>query len=161
MKILKDNYNETKPIIIKTLEPYPRNLICENCRSELEYHKDDLRMGAMGCMYIDCPCCGYDNLLDDNEYNIDLTANNIEFPTHFWHFSKETGAVDSCSTEEIRADIRRAIEYFRINKSDFDWMTSHGNLYLHVHRYEGDEVYDIHLSNDFYQMEIPFEEEDY
>lgn len=161
MKVLKNNYNEVETVSNKTIEPYPRHLICEECRSELEYEESDLRMGYLGCMYLDCPLCGYENFLDTNENNIDLTVDNIEFPTHFWHTSKETGALDVCDTYGIRQDIKRGIEYFRRNKDEFDWFTSSGNLYVNIHRYEGDEVYDITLSNDFYHVEIPFEDKDY
>lgn len=162
MKVLKDNYSTTKTVKTETVkEPYPRHLICEVCGSELEYTKSDMRMGAMGCMYVDCPLCGCDNLLDDNEYNIDLTINNIEFPIHFHHTSKETGALDRCNTDEIRNDLKRAIEYFRINKNEYEWHTWSGNLYVQVHRYEGDEIYDVIISNDFYSVDIPFENEDY
>ena len=160
MKVLKDNYNKTNIVSMPTA-PYPRHLTCEWCNSDLEYNKEDLRMGAMGCNYIDCPLCGGDNLLDDNENNIDLTFDNIEFPTHFWHSSKETGAVDICNTDEIRKELNRAKEYFRMYKDEFDWHVQCGNLSIHVHRYSGDEIYDITLSNDFYTTEIPFEREDY
>ena len=161
MKVLKDNYNEIETINDTTIEPYPRSLICERCGSELEYEKSDLRIGFLGCAHIDCPCCGAENMIEDNENNIDLTFNNIKFPNHFWHTSKETGALDVCNTEEIRDRIERAIRYFRNNKNEYDWYSSCGNLYVNVHRYEGDEIYDITISNDFYTTEIPFEEEDY
>jgi hypothetical protein len=162
MKVLKNNYSITETVKTETIkQTYPRKLICEECGSELEYMKPDMRMGAMGCMYVDCPLCGYGNLLDDNEYNIDLTTDNIEFPIHFWHTSKETGALDRCNTDEIRHDLKRAIEYFRKNKNEYDWHTWSGNLYVQVHRYEGDEIYDVVISNDFYSVDIPFEDADY
>lgn len=161
MKVLKDNYNEVKTISTKTIEPYPRYLICEECGSELEYEESDLKMGFLGCMHLDCPLCGCSNMLDDNENNIDLTANNIEFPAHFWHTSKETGAVDRCNAEEIKTEIKRAIEYFRKNKDEFSWFTSSGNLYVGVCRLDGEEAYDVVISNNFYDTLIPFEEEDY
>lgn len=119
-------------------------------------------MGEYGCIYLDCPVCGQDNMLGDNENCITLTIDNIEFPIHFHHISKEMGAKDIFTNEEIKPYIRKAICYFRKNKEEYDWggwIT--GNLYIHVHRFSGDESYTIYVSNEFYEVEIPFEEEDY
>ena len=161
MKILKNNYNQTPINQINQVESYPRTTICENCGSELEYEKSDLRMGEYGSMYIDCPLCGYDNMLEDNENSIILTVDNIEFPLHFHHVSVETGAVDVVD-KRFKESLYKAVNYFRENKEAYDWgghLT--GNLYLQVHRYSGDEMYEVVVSNDFYIMEIPFEPEDY
>ena len=162
MKVLKDNYEKDVKKEIKQIEPYPRKLVCENCNSELEYEKSDLRMGVLGCMFVDCPLCGYDNMIEDNEESIKLTVDNVEFPVHFFHTSKENGAVDCCTNEEIKKNIRKAITYFRKNKEEYDWGGHlYGNLYIHVHRWSGDEMYEITVSNDFYTTDILFEPEDY
>ena len=162
MKILKDNYIKTNnEKNIKMVKPYPRMHICEQCRSELEYEESDLRMGALGCVYLDCPCCGYDNMLEENENTITLTVDNIEFPTHFWHTSKECGAVDCCNNEIVKKEIIRGIDFLRKNKNEFSWMTEYGNLYIYITRYDGDENYAITVSNNYYSTYIPFESEDY
>lgn len=160
MRVLKDNYNKIEET--HQAKPYPRSLICEDCGSELEYEKSDLRMGAYGCVHLDCPLCGYSNMLDENEENIILTVDNIEFPVHFYHVSTETGAVDCCTNEMIKKYIRKVVDYFRENKDEYDW-GGHitGNLYMHVHKYSGDEEYTIVVSNDFYETSIPFGDEDY
>lgn len=139
--------------------PYPRELICEGCRSELEYDESDLRMGEYGCVYLDCPICGKANMLDENEHSIILTVDNIEFPVHFHHVSEATGAKNA--NDRIKPFLRQAIDYFREHKDEYDYMASTGNLYLHVHRYSSDEEYSVVISNDFYEMDIPFEPEDY
>jgi hypothetical protein len=164
MKVLKNNYNQigANSEEIRKFEPYPRKLLCEHCSSELEYEESDLRMGEYGCMFVDCPCCGQDNMLEENEHNITLTVDNIEFPTHFSRTSTEHGAVDCCNNGTIKEYLRKAIDYFRKNKDEYDW-GGHitGNLYLHVHRWSGDENYEITISNNFYSMDIPFEDIDY
>ncbi len=162
MKVLKNNYkNVGIEEDIEGIEPYPRKHICEECRSELEYEESDLRMGALGCMYLDCPCCGYGNMLEGNENTITLTVDNVEFPTHFFHTSKENGAVDVCNNDKIRERIRSAIKYFRKNKDKFVYQTESGNLFLVVFRYEGDEDYEVILTDNFYSTYIDFEDEDY
>ena len=164
MKILKNNYNNTTNFAKNDtrFDVYPRKLICERCRSELEYEKSDLRMGALGCMYLDCPCCGYDNMLEENEGSITLTMDNVEFPTHFMHTSISNGAIDCCNNETIKEYIQKAINYFRENKDEYSWGAHMcGNLYINVQRYSGDEDYEIIVSNDFYTTYIPFESKDY
>lgn len=159
MKILKNNFNkdlETNDV------SYPRKLVCNMCDSELEYEESDMRMGVYGCMHIDCPLCGEDNLLEDNENNIELTKDNIEFPTHFHHVSTETGAAAICNNKNVKEYIHKAIDYFRKNKEEYNyggWIT--GDFYINVHRYSDDKEYTVTVSNNFYEIEIPFEDEDY
>ena len=167
MKVLKDNHNKGyeqyfEEIQRAIIQPYPRKLVCENCGSELEYEESDLRMGEYGCMHIDCPLCQYNNMLVDNENNIELTVDNIEFPIHFHHVSENTCAVNCCNNGRVKEYLHKAIDYFRKNKDEYDW-GGHitGNLYIQVHRYSGDKMYEVTISNDFYSMEIPFEEKDY
>ena len=163
MKVLKNNYEKAMWVREepKKVEPYPRQLICEECESELEYEESDLEMGVLGCMHLRCPLCGYNNMVEDNENTITLTVDNIEFPTHFWHFSKETGAVDCCNNETIREYIRESIKNLRENKECHNWGYESGNLYVDVTRLDDDEQYDIVVSNNYYSAYIPFEAADY
>lgn len=161
MKVLKNNYTRENIKEDIKIKPCPRKLICEKCDSELEYEQSDLRIGTYGCVYVDCPCCGYDNMIKNHEDEITLTMHNVEFPIHFHHTSKENGAVDICNNDKIRERIQSAIEYFRKNKDEFVWQSISGNLFLVVFRYEGDEDYEIILTNNFYSTYISFKDEDY
>jgi hypothetical protein len=165
MKVLKNNFNEIAVAHETKMDfkPYPRLFTCENCDSELEYEESDLRMGVLGCMHLDCPLCGYENMLEDNESNIELTKDNVRFPVHFFHTSKEDGAVDICDNEHVKKYINDAINYFRENKddNDFDYHVATGNLSVHVRRFEGDEDYYVEVTNNYYNTYIPFESEDY
>lgn len=160
MKILKDNYNNINTEEVKELKSYPRKTICEHCQSELEYEKSDVRIGHLGCAYIDCPLCKRKTFLEDDN-DIILTVDNVEFPTHFYHFSKETGAKDCCNNEEVVKRIREAIDYFRKNKDEYLWHTAYGNLCIYVHRYEGDENYEVVVTDNYYETNIDFELEDF
>ena len=162
MKVLKDNYSKMNiNDDIKTIQPYPRKLICEVCGSELEYEESDLRIGALGGVYLDCPLCQNDNMIDSHENELTLNADNIEFPTHFFHTSKENGAVDCCNNETIKREIRRGIDFLRKNRQNFSWMTEHGNLHIDITRFDGGEEYTVFVSNDYYSTYIPFEPKDY
>lgn len=159
MKVLKNNfkYIYEKPKLVKK---YPREFTCEYCQSEFEYEESDMTIGWLGAAHIKCPCCGRDIMLDDED-GITLTVDNVEFPTHFHHTSTETGAVDICNNKEIKKYIHNAIDYFRKNKDEFAWTSSSGNLAIHVYRYSDDEDYHVVVNNDYYETNIPFEEEDY
>lgn len=155
MKVLKNNYNTV------FAEDIDKELICEMCESELEYEESDVTIGEYGCAIVACPLCGYKNYLEDGERDITLTVNNVEYPTHFHHVSKETGAVDCCTNKEIKNYIHKAIEYFRENKDETNWFCCTGNLYIDVSKWEGDENYWVVVSNDYYDTYIPFEAADY
>ena len=164
MKVLKNNFNVNNFNDTNTksyVESYPRKIICDQCGSELEYDVSDMEMGVLGCMHIKCPLCNEHNMLDDNENNIILTTDNVEFPTHFFHTSKETGAVDICNNNEVKKWINNAIAYFRKNKNEFAWHCSSGNLLVLVFRYDGDKEYNVYVTNNYYETHIPFESEDY
>lgn len=162
MKVLVDNYKKNDYVEMnRRIESYPRKMVCECCNSELEYEESDIKIGAFGCAYIACPLCGSTNFVDDSEKELTLTVNNVEFPTHFWHTCKENGAVDCCNNEEIKKYIREGINYFRNNKDDYSWFTATGNLYIRVDRCDGDESYEVMVTNNYYETSIPFETTDY
>lgn len=154
MKVLKNNYNTV------FAEDIEKELVCEVCRSELEYEESDVTVGQYGCAYVKCPLCGYDNYIEDGNH-ITLTKDNVEFPIHFAHTSEETGAVNCCTNNEIKKYIHKAIEYFRENKDATNWFCCTGNLYIEVSKWEGDENYWVVVSKDYYDTYIPFEAEDY
>ena len=52
------------------------------CGAELEYLPSDMHEGAYGCMYITCPVCEKEILLDDED-PVELTAETLEWPKHF------------------------------------------------------------------------------
>lgn len=157
MKVLKNNFSG-KPIK-EVKYTYPRKIECDECKSELEYEKSDIEFGAYGCPEITCPLCGTKFVLEDEDEMV-LTKENISFPNHFWHTCKETGAVE-LSNNKIEEYIRQGINHFRENKDDYYWFTETGDSHVEVKRYDGDEVYNIFISKNYYETDIPFSKEDY
>lgn len=159
MKVLKNNFDSSFSNVTIDARPYPRRLICEKCGSELEYSESDLRMGELGCNFVDCPLCNHDNMLCDNENNVTLTASNIEFPTHFMHtvVDGSSKVVDMCNTEEIRKCLDKAITYFAKYKDAPYWMTQYGNMNLVVYNLADESDYEIHVTKDYYTTYIPIE----
>lgn len=159
MKVLVDNYN--KESHIDNANAYPRKIVCDNCGSELEYNKEDIRIGVLGCAFLDCPLCNRGIMIEENENSIDLTVDNVEFPTHFFYTSKDDGAVDCCNNDEVKKCIKQAIDFFRENKEEFYWYTEYGNLHIDVTRWDGEKSYCVHVTNNYYTTYIPFESIDY
>ena len=160
MKVLKNNHISTTRNNATIQNAYPRKAECEWCGSELEYDESDIRIGYLGLVFIDCPCCGSESIIDGDEHELRLSVSNIEFPTHFHLTSKETGAKE-CKDEYVKKCINMAVKFFRENKEEKYWFTQSGDSRIAVIRYSGDEVYEICVSNRFYTSEIPFEHEDY
>lgn len=160
MKVLKDNYSEYEHNDAID-NKYPKKLVCEDCDSELEYDEHDIYNGEYGCAFVHCPLCGCENYLNDEEHDINLNMKNVEFPTHYAHISKETGAVDCCNNETIKEYIREAVNYFRKNKDEDSWYCFTGNLAVVVFKYEGDANYWVIVSDNYYDTYISFESEDY
>lgn len=162
MKVLKNNYEVNKELNSKQYEPYPRLCVCEECLSELEYEESDLTMGYLGCAYLECPLCGCVNMMEDNEHTITLTKDNIEFPVHFTHCCEENGAINVFTKENIKTYINQAIDYFRKNKNEDDYIIETGNLHMVVFRCDSDDKeYYVVTTNNYYSTYIPFEKEDY
>lgn len=162
MKVLKDNYNKhSSSNNTKLFKQYPKECVCENCESTLQYDESDITIGVYGVAHIRCPLCKHIGMLDDDENDITLTKDNIEFPNHFHHTSIENGAVDVCNNEQVRRAIARVIEYLRENKDDTHYYTEFGNLRVSVDRYENSEEYYVVVTNNYYSTFIPFESEDY
>ena len=92
---------------------------------------------------------------------ITLTRDNINYPVHFNRTNKDLRNVVEVQKDEVIKEIQRGIDYFRTNKDESYWYSSHGDLFVIIFRYEGDEEYFVLVTRDFYETDIPFEKEDY
>lgn len=92
---------------------------------------------------------------------ITLTKDNIDFPTHFYRTKRGKIGVKEVENQEVVDEIKRGIEYLRINKNEYYWFTSYGDLFLIIFKYDGDEEYNVLVTRDWYETDIPFEEDDY
>lgn len=154
MKVLKNNYKKPEPVKITS----SKIDTCEWCESEFEYDKEDIIYKAYGSGYVKCPCCGKDTILEDE--GIDLTIQNLEYPTHFAH-TYIGDIARHISDEEIKHEITRGIAYFRTHKDEWTWFTCFGDFYVVIFRMDDDESYEIMVARDFYETSIPFEAQDY
>lgn len=159
IKVLKDN---SKNVEIKEENTtlYPLKINCSECDSELEITEEDTHIGWMGARFINCPCCGNEAMVDELD-GITLTKDNLEFPVHFNRTAKGLRNVVEINSDKIIKEIQSGITYFRRHKDEYYWYTSHGDLFLIIFRYSGDEEYFVMATKDFYETYIPFEREDY
>ena len=135
---------------------YPVKETCEYCGSVIELDEDDLNIGQYGAAYYICPVCG-ERCMADNVDGITLTADNIDFPKHFNH------SVDGVklTKEDVKKYIKDGIKFFRENPDSFTYVTGSGNTGVMVLNYSGDEEYLVVVTKDYYDMNIPYEKEDY
>jgi len=129
-------------------------ITCPYCKSVLEVTQSDITEGYMGTLTVDCPCCGEE--IDYGE--VEVTIDNIKFPTHFFYFGKNNKK--QISEKEVREFIQNAVTYFREHKDNYGFYYSGGRHLLIAKRYPGDKEYAIMIANDYYSADIPFEDED-
>ena len=105
MKVLENNYEKS------TGRNAVRKIVCDHCRSVLEIDESDVEYGAYGLPQITCPCCG--KMIDDTgDIPAEtLTTENLIFPKHFHHVSKESGAAD-CFERNVLKTIREQVDFF-------------------------------------------------
>lgn len=154
MNIIRNNYNKKKDTI---------QTICENCESELEFTGEDVHYGYLGMPLVTCPCCGEEtSVLEDGVDTITLTVDNIQFPVHFLHTTKNERYIKPVEDEEIIEEIKKGIAVLRSDEEGIThWYTCCGNLFIVIFRLSGDEEYWVIVTKDYYETSIPFEECDY
>lgn len=153
VRIIENNYKSNNPVPTKENEWL---MTCEMCGSVLEAETGDTYIGALGCRYVKCPCCGAENMLDDG---IVLTKDNLLFPEHYFSFRdgvKLTNKmVDKC--------VKNCIEALRnsTDKNFYATRTGSGDTHVFVFKYDGDEEYYVYVGKGGYETLVPFEDVDY
>lgn len=154
MKIIKNNRKTTEPIVVA--KPVVWHRFCESCDSEFEADEDDTYIGALGCRYVKCPCCEYENILDDG---ITLTTENLSFPKHYFNFKNAVKLSDN----DVDRYVKECIEALR-NSKDKNFYATHtgtGDTHVFVFKYDGDEEYVVYVGKGGYETNVPFEYADY
>lgn len=153
MRIIENNYRSNNPVPTKENKWF---MVCERCWSVLEIEARDTYIGALGCRYVKCPCCGEEIVLDDG---ITLTSENLSFPRHY--FSFKDGVI--LTNKEVDKYVRECIEALR-NSKDKNFYATHtgtGNTHVFVFKYDGDEEYFVYVGKGGYETCVPFEDVDY
>ena len=126
---------------------WPKRVICDECGAELEYDKEDVHIGWMGCEYVSCPACGSETMVGECR---------VQPPTWketFLHTSTETGAVD-IEDVKIQEYVDKAVKSLCSEKwkpGEF-YATETGNLLVLGIKWEdGVEVY---VTKDYWEDSI-------
>lgn len=136
--------------IIGDIEKYIAE--CEDCGSKMRFDKSDVQIGAYGCAYIKCPKCGELVFIDDAEFCLTLTPDNIRFP---WHFYKTGKNAVKKTDEEINDYIKECVRSLEKEKEDFGLFryAGSGDTAVFVFKYE--DEYAIFVAKDYYESGIP------
>ena len=151
MRIIVDRNKKTN-----SEDNYPMIVTCDNCGSDYEIEYDDTYIGALGCRYVKCPCCGYENMIDDG---IQLTKDNLKFPDHYFSFANGVKVSD----EAVDKYVKECIEALRnsTDKNFYATQTGTGDTHVFVFKYDGDEEYFVYVGKGGYETQVPFEDVDY
>lgn len=96
--------------------------ICSSCGGLIE-EADNPFIGAHGSLYTKCPHCGSNEWIGEGER---LNETNVEFPKHFYHFTKPQAKPmgDDYLTESARSCIEQ------LKKGNDFWYTATGDSFV-------------------------------
>lgn len=66
-------------------EPKVYEAQCCECGCDLECTEEDMHEGPLGAMYITCPECDNEVMIDELD-GVNLNSSNIQFPKHFFKY---------------------------------------------------------------------------
>ena len=123
------------------------NARCDECECELECTEEDMHDGPDGAMYITCPECDNEVLIDDHDAIV-LNSDNIQFPKHFWKFGDAAPVEDERVQDAIRKLLKQMEES---NENDF-WYWAAGDSMVIVTNMD-DEI-NVIVAKDYYECNI-------
>ena len=123
---------------------------CENCDTKIQYEKEDIKYGEFGFPYLKCPVCNK-NINLDNEEDLKLNFNNIEYPIHFHQFNSKKNAVE-IDNKQINIWIKELLNRIK-NEEDGNFLfKGSGNTIVFVIKCE--DSYDIFVCPNYYEGHI-------
>ena len=142
MRLIISNTNKSE---------WPKRHTCDNCGAELEYDKEDVHIGWMGCEYVTCPACNKETMVGECR---------VQPPTWkatFHHVRTDMGAVD-VDDDEIRECVDKAVKHLCSDewKPGEFYATGTGNLLVVGIKWE-DSV-DIYVTKDYWKDSIGCED---
>lgn len=142
MRLIKSNNNESE---------YPKRHVCDECGAELEYDKEDVHIGWMGCEYVTCPAC-------DSEIAVSDRVHPPAWTVTFHHTSVETGAKD-IEDDEVQKYVDKITK--ELCSDDYKpgefYIAGSGNLFVFGFKWK--DGVDIYVTKDYWVDNI--QPEDY
>lgn len=141
--------------LYKNVEKEKEYLVsCEECGSRFAVTKDDVTYGQFGCPKVICPCCGREAYVDAEGLEMELTANNVKYPDHYYTFV--LGQAYPIADHEINSWVRELIKMLEEDET-MDYATrSCGDT--HVAVYKHDEEISVVVSKGYAETSVPIKE---
>lgn len=138
MRLITSNTNKSE---------YPKRHICDECGAELEYDKEDVHIGWMGCEYVTCPNCNCETMVDSKRITPFI------WKATFDHVCADTGAVDILD-HEVQKYVNKVAKALCSDEYETgdSAITRTGNLLVFGRKWE-DEV-DIYVTKDYWEDNI-------
>ena len=126
---------------------WPKRVMCENCRAELEIEEYDVFVGEFGCYLFKCPCCSHNTAIDGMERDTQPT-----FKKTFWHTSVKNGSTNTVHIEdnEIQKMIDECVHNLisdDVEPGEFS-MQGTGDTVVYAFKYV--DCIDILVTQDYY-----------
>lgn len=134
---------------------WPKRVICENCRAELEIEADDVFVGEFGCYLFECPCCGCETAFDGIKRDTPPT-----FKKTFWHTSVKNGSTNTLHIEddEVQKMIDKCVHNLvsdDVEPGEFS-MQGIGDTAVYAFKYE--DCIEILVTQDYWEDSVSKED---
>lgn len=124
------------------------------CGAEIEYFPHDKHDGAFGCMYLTCPECANEVLLD-KEDPIKLTIDNVEWPKHF---DLPDGSEMNFDDATIQKWVRMCLSQLSSDIYKVRDVVSMGSGNTRIWAEKWEEEYAVYVTKSFSTTSIPRED---
>lgn len=138
MRLIKSN----------NIEPeYPKRHVCDECGAELEYDKEDVHIGWMGCEYVTCPNCNCETMVGNKRITPPA------WKATFDHVYTDTGAVDILD-HEVQEYVNKVAKVLCSDEyeSGDSAITRTGNLLIFGRKWK--DGIDIYVTKDYWEDSI-------
>jgi len=122
-----------------------------DCGAELEYLPTDMYVGAYGAMYVRCPECDAEVLLNDEEQFL-LTPENVSWPQHFSMPDSDDLDVDDKTIQNWVSTCLKHLESDLYGYGSYVSMGS-GNTRVWAEKFE--DEYAIYVTKSYAATSVP------
>lgn len=133
-------------------EENERIVRCEDCDTKIQYEEEDIKYGKFGIPYLKCPVCNKNINLQDEEI-LNLNFENIEYPTHFYHFDGKKGV--EIDNKQINIWIKELLNRIKEENKIYDFMCSGNTMVFIIKDKSG---YDMFVCPNYYEGHIFYED---
>ena len=128
----------------------PMRVTCDSCGSELEYLPDDVACGTHFC-YVNCPVCGKDIFLDDEDEKRHIPIYPKNSDEDFYFFAGGGDVTDDEINDRINAMCKEfaALEKGTEERNKFVQIYGMGNTAIIAIAIDDGECLEIYVSKDY------------